>query len=182
MGIIAFIILGLLAGAVAKALMPGDDPGGWIVTALIGVAGALWAASSPARCSARTRWTSSSISRRGSRQSSVRSSCSSSTASSWIAAAPGLCTPRYSRVDIRVRGPRAVPVGPFVRRSSMRLPAGFDIGPAVACELRSLRDCSSHARDGPGRPMHRPHRVPVEGARCGVPCAAKTQVIYWRRS
>jgi len=28
MGIIAFIILGLLAGAIAKALMPGDDPGG----------------------------------------------------------------------------------------------------------------------------------------------------------
>ena len=41
MGIIAFIILGLLAGGIAKALMPGDDPGGWIVTALIGVAGAL---------------------------------------------------------------------------------------------------------------------------------------------
>ena len=41
MGIIAFIILGLLAGAIAKALMPGDDPGGWIITALIGVAGAL---------------------------------------------------------------------------------------------------------------------------------------------
>jgi uncharacterized membrane protein YeaQ/YmgE (transglycosylase-associated protein family) len=41
MGIIAFIILGLLAGAIAKALMPGNDPGGWIVTALIGVAGAL---------------------------------------------------------------------------------------------------------------------------------------------
>jgi hypothetical protein len=28
MGIIAFIILGLLAGAIAKAIMPGDDPGG----------------------------------------------------------------------------------------------------------------------------------------------------------
>jgi uncharacterized membrane protein YeaQ/YmgE (transglycosylase-associated protein family) len=41
MGIIAFIILGLLAGAIAKWLMPGNDPGGWIVTALIGVAGAL---------------------------------------------------------------------------------------------------------------------------------------------
>jgi uncharacterized membrane protein YeaQ/YmgE (transglycosylase-associated protein family) len=40
-GIIAFIILGLLAGAIAKALLPGDDPGGFIVTALIGVAGAL---------------------------------------------------------------------------------------------------------------------------------------------
>jgi uncharacterized membrane protein YeaQ/YmgE (transglycosylase-associated protein family) len=41
MGIIAFIILGLCAGAIAKALMPGSDPGGWIVTAIIGVAGAL---------------------------------------------------------------------------------------------------------------------------------------------
>ncbi len=41
MGIIAFIILGLLAGAIAKALMPGEDPGGFIITALIGVAGAL---------------------------------------------------------------------------------------------------------------------------------------------
>jgi uncharacterized membrane protein YeaQ/YmgE (transglycosylase-associated protein family) len=41
MGIIAFIILGLLAGAIAKALMPGDDPGGWIVTTIIGVVGAL---------------------------------------------------------------------------------------------------------------------------------------------
>jgi uncharacterized membrane protein YeaQ/YmgE (transglycosylase-associated protein family) len=40
-GIIAFIILGLLAGAIAKALMPGDDPGGWIVTTIIGVVGAL---------------------------------------------------------------------------------------------------------------------------------------------
>ena len=41
MGIIAFIILGLLAGAIAKAIMPGDDPGGFIVTAIIGVVGAL---------------------------------------------------------------------------------------------------------------------------------------------
>ena len=41
MGIIAFIILGLLAGAIAKALMPGDDPGGWIITGIIGVVGAL---------------------------------------------------------------------------------------------------------------------------------------------
>jgi uncharacterized membrane protein YeaQ/YmgE (transglycosylase-associated protein family) len=41
MGIIAFIILGLLAGAIAKALLPGDDPGGYIVTAIIGVVGAL---------------------------------------------------------------------------------------------------------------------------------------------
>jgi uncharacterized membrane protein YeaQ/YmgE (transglycosylase-associated protein family) len=41
MGIIAFIILGLLAGLIAKAIMPGDDPGGIIVTTLIGIAGAL---------------------------------------------------------------------------------------------------------------------------------------------
>lgn len=41
MGIIAFLILGLLAGAIAKALLPGDDPGGFFVTMLIGVVGAL---------------------------------------------------------------------------------------------------------------------------------------------
>ena len=41
MGIIAFIVLGLLAGIIAKAIMPGNDPGGLIVTAIIGVVGAL---------------------------------------------------------------------------------------------------------------------------------------------
>ncbi len=41
MGIIAFLILGLIAGAIAKALLPGDDPGGIIVTMLIGVVGAV---------------------------------------------------------------------------------------------------------------------------------------------
>ena len=41
MGIIAWIVLGLLAGVIAKALLPGDDPGGFIITAIIGVAGAL---------------------------------------------------------------------------------------------------------------------------------------------
>jgi uncharacterized membrane protein YeaQ/YmgE (transglycosylase-associated protein family) len=40
-GIIAFIILGLLAGIIAKAILPGDDPGGFIVTAIIGIIGAL---------------------------------------------------------------------------------------------------------------------------------------------
>ena len=40
-GIIGWIILGLLAGIIAKALLPGDDPGGLILTTLIGVAGAL---------------------------------------------------------------------------------------------------------------------------------------------
>ena len=42
MGIIAFIILGLLAGAIAKALLPGYDPGGFIITALIGGPFFLW--------------------------------------------------------------------------------------------------------------------------------------------
>ena len=41
MGIIAFLILGLLAGAIAKAIAPGEDPGGIFVTMLIGVAGAI---------------------------------------------------------------------------------------------------------------------------------------------
>ncbi|MER6468853.1 GlsB/YeaQ/YmgE family stress response membrane protein [Streptomyces collinus] len=41
MGILAWIIIGLLAGAIAKALMPGKDPGGIIVTMLIGIAGGL---------------------------------------------------------------------------------------------------------------------------------------------
>ena len=41
MGWIAFIILGLLAGWIAKALLPGDDPGGLIITAIIGVVGAI---------------------------------------------------------------------------------------------------------------------------------------------
>ncbi|MYV97560.1 GlsB/YeaQ/YmgE family stress response membrane protein [Streptomyces sp. SID3343] len=40
MGIFAWIVLGLLAGIIAKLLMPGRDPGGFIVTILIGVAGA----------------------------------------------------------------------------------------------------------------------------------------------
>jgi uncharacterized membrane protein YeaQ/YmgE (transglycosylase-associated protein family) len=41
MGIIAWIILGLIAGALAKLIMPGRDPGGIIVTILIGIAGAI---------------------------------------------------------------------------------------------------------------------------------------------
>ncbi len=41
MGIIGWIILGLLAGALAKLILPGDQPGGIIVTTLIGVVGAL---------------------------------------------------------------------------------------------------------------------------------------------
>ena len=41
MGIIGWIIFGLIVGAIAKFLMPGRDPGGWIVTILLGIAGAL---------------------------------------------------------------------------------------------------------------------------------------------
>ncbi|KOE79514.1 hypothetical protein ACS86_18100 [Vibrio alginolyticus] len=40
MGILSWIILGLLAGSLAKWLMPGNDGGGWIATILLGVAGA----------------------------------------------------------------------------------------------------------------------------------------------
>ncbi len=41
MGIIGWIVLGLIAGAIAKLIMPGDDPGGIIVTMLIGIVGAI---------------------------------------------------------------------------------------------------------------------------------------------
>ena len=41
MGIFSWIILGLIVGVVAKLLMPGNDPGGFLVTILIGIAGAL---------------------------------------------------------------------------------------------------------------------------------------------
>jgi uncharacterized membrane protein YeaQ/YmgE (transglycosylase-associated protein family) len=40
MSIIGTIIIGLLVGIVAKLLMPGKDPGGFIVTILLGIAGA----------------------------------------------------------------------------------------------------------------------------------------------
>lgn len=40
MGILAFLILGLIVGAIAKALMPGDDGGGIIMTMVLGVVGA----------------------------------------------------------------------------------------------------------------------------------------------
>ena len=40
-GILGWIVVGGLAGAVAKMLMPGRDPGGCIITVLLGVAGAL---------------------------------------------------------------------------------------------------------------------------------------------
>lgn len=40
MGIVSWIVLGLIAGAIAKLLMPGKDPGGCIITILLGIAGA----------------------------------------------------------------------------------------------------------------------------------------------
>lgn len=41
MGIIGWIILGFLAGLIAKAIMPGGDRGGFIITTLLGIGGAL---------------------------------------------------------------------------------------------------------------------------------------------
>ncbi len=40
MSVLSWIVFGLIAGAIAKALHPGKDPGGWIITILIGIAGA----------------------------------------------------------------------------------------------------------------------------------------------
>src|SRR2546422_1671758 len=39
MNIIGWLLFGLIVGAIAKFLMPGRDPGGWIVTILLGIAG-----------------------------------------------------------------------------------------------------------------------------------------------
>jgi uncharacterized membrane protein YeaQ/YmgE (transglycosylase-associated protein family) len=41
MGILGWILFGLVVGAIAKLVMPGRDPGGIIVTMLLGIAGAL---------------------------------------------------------------------------------------------------------------------------------------------
>ena len=41
MGVIGWIIFGLIVGIVAKFLMPGRDPGGFVITAIIGIVGAL---------------------------------------------------------------------------------------------------------------------------------------------
>lgn len=41
MGIIGWIILGLAAGAIAKAILPGSQGGGWLITLVLGVVGAL---------------------------------------------------------------------------------------------------------------------------------------------
>lgn len=41
MGILGWIVLGLIAGAIAKLILPGKQGGGWIVTLLLGIVGAL---------------------------------------------------------------------------------------------------------------------------------------------
>jgi uncharacterized membrane protein YeaQ/YmgE (transglycosylase-associated protein family) len=41
MGILAWVLFGLVVGIIAKLLMPGRDPGGFIVTILLGIAGAV---------------------------------------------------------------------------------------------------------------------------------------------
>lgn len=41
MGIISWLLFGLIAGVIAKALHPGKDPGGWIVTIIIGILGSV---------------------------------------------------------------------------------------------------------------------------------------------
>jgi uncharacterized membrane protein YeaQ/YmgE (transglycosylase-associated protein family) len=40
-GIIGWILLGLIAGAIAKAILPGTQGGGWVITIILGVVGAL---------------------------------------------------------------------------------------------------------------------------------------------
>jgi uncharacterized membrane protein YeaQ/YmgE (transglycosylase-associated protein family) len=41
MGILGFLLLGLIAGAIAKAILPGRQGGGWVVTLVLGVVGAV---------------------------------------------------------------------------------------------------------------------------------------------
>jgi uncharacterized membrane protein YeaQ/YmgE (transglycosylase-associated protein family) len=41
MGFLGFLLLGLIAGAIAKAILPGKQGGGWIATLILGVVGAL---------------------------------------------------------------------------------------------------------------------------------------------
>jgi uncharacterized membrane protein YeaQ/YmgE (transglycosylase-associated protein family) len=41
MGFFGFLLLGLIAGAIAKAILPGKNGGGWVVTLVLGVVGAL---------------------------------------------------------------------------------------------------------------------------------------------
>ena len=43
MGILSWIVFGLIAGLIAKLIMPGNDPGGFFITILLGIAGAFLA-------------------------------------------------------------------------------------------------------------------------------------------
>ncbi len=58
MGFIAWIVFGAIAGALGKLIMPGRDPGGIIVTILIGMAGAIVGASS---CRASSAWAAAAL-------------------------------------------------------------------------------------------------------------------------
>ena len=42
MGIFSWILMGLIVGLIAKFIMPGNDPGGFIITILLGIAGAFF--------------------------------------------------------------------------------------------------------------------------------------------
>ena len=41
MGVLGWIVLGLVAGSIAKLIMPGDDPGGIFITMVVGILGAV---------------------------------------------------------------------------------------------------------------------------------------------
>ncbi|MDY3363481.1 GlsB/YeaQ/YmgE family stress response membrane protein [Riemerella anatipestifer] len=41
MGILSWLLFGLIAGAIAKAIHPGKDPGGWLMTIVIGILGSM---------------------------------------------------------------------------------------------------------------------------------------------
>lgn len=41
MGFLGFLLLGLIAGAIAKAILPGEQGGGWLATMILGIVGAL---------------------------------------------------------------------------------------------------------------------------------------------
>ena len=40
MGLLSWLVLGLIVGVIAKFLMPGKDPGGFVITIILGIAGA----------------------------------------------------------------------------------------------------------------------------------------------
>lgn len=42
MGIVSWIVFGLIVGAFAKLLLPGDNPSGWLATLMVGIAGAIF--------------------------------------------------------------------------------------------------------------------------------------------